>query len=219
MNDDSVKKTKPHKKPKSYLQKETVVHKVSDIDLSRTYSYANYLKWEITERLELIKGKIFEMSVPSPNHQRVLGRIQFEMYLFLKGQSCEVFAAPFDVRFPDQSKANKDVYTVLQPDICVVCDGTKVDKQGCIGAPDIVVEVLSPTNNTKELKNKFAIYEEYGVREYWVVHPKKRTFLKYVLNDDGVFVVGELYEGGSEFVSDILPGFRLNIDEVFGVMK
>lgn len=219
MNDDEMKSVKGAKKPKSYIQKEPVIHKVSDIDFSGTYSYANYLKWEITERLELIKGKIFEMSAPSSNHQRVLGKIQFELYSFLKGQPCEVFAAPFDVRFPDHSKANKDVYTVLQPDICVICDETKVDKRGCIGAPDIVVEVLSPSNNTMELKNKFAIYEEYGVREYWVVHPKKRTFLKYVLNSEGVFVVGELYEGGSDFVSDILPGFRLNVDEVFGLMK
>jgi len=219
MNDDKVKSAKRAKKPKSYIQKEPVVRKVSDIDFSGTYSYANYLKWEIAERLELIKGKIFEMSAPSVNHQRLLGEIHSDLYVFLRDKSCEVFAAPFDVRFPDDSKKDKDVYTVLQPDICVICDETKLDKRGCIGAPDIVVEVLSPSNNRKELKNKYDIYEAYGVREYWVVHPKKRTFLKYVLNSEGVFVVGELYEGGSEFVSDILPGFRLNIDEVFGLMK
>lgn len=219
MNDERVKSAKRAKKTKSYLQKEPVIRKVSDIDISGTYSYANYLKWEIVERLELIKGKIFEMSAPSVNHQRLLGEIYTDLYVFLRGKSCEVFAAPFDVRFPDQSKADKDVYTVVQPDICVICDETKLDKRGCIGAPDIVVEVLSPSNNKKELKNKFEIYQEYGVREYWIVHPKKRTFLKYVLNSEGVFVVGQLYEGGSEFVSDILPGFRLNIDEVFGLMK
>jgi Uma2 family endonuclease len=114
---------------------------------------------------------------------------------------------------------NNKVYTVLQPDICVICDETKLDKRGCIGAPDIVVEVLSPGNNTKELKNKFAIYEEYGVLEYWIVHPERRNFLKYVLNEEGVFIAAEPYEEGTEFVSDILPGFRLNVDEVFGLMK
>ncbi|MNL11862.1 hypothetical protein D3C87_1327140 [compost metagenome] len=153
------------------------------------------------------------------NHQRLLGFIHFEMYYYLKQHQCEVFAAPFDVRFPDKSKLNSKVYTVLQPDICVICDTAKLDKRGCIGAPDIVVEVLSPGNNAKELKNKFDIYETYGVREYWIVFPSTQSILKYVRNEAGVFIAGEPYTGGSEFVSDILPGFRLNVTEVFGLMK
>jgi len=206
-------------KGKAYRIKEPVISKVSDIDLSATYSYASYLRWKFEERVELIKGKVFQMSAPFVNHQRLLGFLHTEMYVHLRNQPCEVFAAPFDVRFPDKSKVNGKVYTVLQPDICVICDETKLDRRGCIGAPDIVVEILSPGNSRMELKNKFDVYQEYGVREYWIVHPEKRSFLKYVLNEDGVFVTGEPYEEGTEFVSDILPGFRLNVDEVFGIVK
>ncbi|WP_316815582.1 Uma2 family endonuclease [Pedobacter nyackensis] len=206
-------------KGKTYQIKEPVISKVSDIDLSATYSYASYLRWKFEERVELIKGKVFQMSAPSVNHQRLLGFLYTEIYVYLKNHRCEAFAAPFDVRFPDKSKADNKVYTVLQPDICVICDETKLDRRGCIGAPDIVVEVLSPSNNRKELKNKFDIYEEYGVREYWIVHPQERTLLKYMLSHDGVFVSGAPYEGRSEFTSDILPGFRLNVEELFSLMR
>lgn len=206
-------------KEKEYRAKEPVISQVSDIDLSATYSYASYLGWKFKERVELFKGRVLQMAAPSVNHQRLLGFLYTEMYIYLRNKSCEAFAAPFDVRFPDNSRADHQVYTVLQPDICVICDETKLDERGCIGAPDIVVEVLSPGNNTKELINKFGIYEEYGVREYWIVHPQRRNFLKYVLNEAGKFVAGMPYEGGAEFASDILPGFRLNVDEVFGLMK
>lgn len=219
MDNKTVKKVSHKSKAKNYKVREPVIYQVNDIDLSGTYSYASYLRWKFQERVELIKGKMFQMSAPLVNHQRLLGFLYTELYIYLRNQRCEAFAAPFDVRFPDQSKLNSKVYTVLQPDICVICDQSKLDRRGCIGAPDIVVEILSPGNSRMELKNKFDIYEQYGVREYWVVHPEKRSFLKYVLNDQGVFVVGGLYEEGAEFVSDILPGFRLNVEEVFNLMR
>lgn len=217
MNDKDLKKENSKTRAKTYKVKEPVIYKVHDIDLSATYSYASYLRWKFEERVELIKGRLFQMPAPFVNHQRVLGFLYSELHIYLRHHRCEVFAAPFDVRFPDRSKVNSEVFTVLQPDICVICDQSKLDKRGCIGAPDIVVEILSPGNSRKELKNKFDIYEEYGVREYWVVHPEQRSFLKYVLNESGIFVMGDYYEAGTEFVSTILPGFRLNIDEVFGL--
>jgi Uma2 family endonuclease len=123
--------------------------------------------------------------------------------------------APFDVRFHDHSKKDKDIYTVLQPDICVICDPAKIDRRGCIGAPDIVVEVLSPSNSKMELFHKFQVYQEHKVREYWVVYPDEQCILQYLLDDGGVFVAGQPRTGENELVSDVLPGFRLNIDEVF----
>lgn len=202
-------------KNKAYPKREPIVSRVSDIDFSGTYSYANYLRWQFDERLELIKGKVFEMAAPAPFHQLVSGRISGELYYFLKKQPCRIYPAPFDVRFPDVSKRNKDVYTVLQPDISIVCDMSKIDKRGCVGPPDIVVEILSQSNNKKDLEYKFAIYEEYGVREYWIVFPDERYFLKYVRNADGVFIADKPYNGDVDFVSDLLPGFRLNMNEVF----
>lgn len=213
--DNDKEKDKSSQAPSKPYDSERIITTVNDIDFSGTYSYANYLNWHIQERFELIKGKIFEMTAPSTKHQRFTGRIFLELGNFLKGKKCEAFIAPFDVRFPYKSKDDVDVTTVLQPDVCVVCDPGKIDSRGCLGAPDIVVEVLSPGNNRKELDNKYKIYEEFGVREYWIVHPSERSLLQYMLNDEGVFVAGKPYASGDELISDLLPGFRLNIDELF----
>ena len=146
-----------------------------DLDESVTYSYAHYLTWLFDERVELIRGKIFKMSpAPSRFHQEVSIHISSFLFKFLENKPCKVYAAPFDVRFPKESKADKEIYTVLQPDICVICDRAKLDDRGCIGAPDIVVEILSPGNNKTELLHKYSIYEEFGVKEYWVVSPAEK---------------------------------------------
>lgn len=142
----------PNVKP--YSQAEDKVYSLNEIDESLTYSYAHYLNWFFDERLELIKGKIFRMSpAPSRAHQKIFGKIFIAIGKFLEGNLCEVYGAPFDVRFPSKSKEDKDIYTVLQPDICVICDKSKLDDRGCLGAPDLVVEILSPGNNKKELLN------------------------------------------------------------------
>ena len=142
------------------------------------YSYADYLVWKIKERVELLKGKIFEMSAPSPIHQEVSGNLQGALFVFLKNSRCKLYTAPFDVRFPQ--KGESQVYTVVQPDLCVVCDLEKIDSKGCVGAPDLVVEILSPGNSKKEMKSKFALYQEEGVREYWVVDPERELVFVYV---------------------------------------
>jgi hypothetical protein len=142
------------------------------------YSYADYLVWKIKERVELLKGKILEMSAPSPIHQEISGNLQGALFVFLKNSRCKLYTAPFDVRFPQ--KGESQVYTVVQPDLCVVCDFEKIDSKGCVGAPDLVVEILSPGNSKKEMKSKFALYQEEGVREYWVVDPERELVFVYV---------------------------------------
>lgn len=186
------------------------------IDLNRSYTYADYLTWKFEERVELIKGKLFKMS-PAPNttHQIISGFIFNKLYEHIDGNSCMVFSAPFDVRLPMKSKMDKDITTVVQPDICVICDINKIDEKGCIGAPDIVVEILSPANNKKELKNKYEIYEQSQVKEYWVVSPQDFTFLMYSFKD-GVFVPSRLMVEGDLITSAILPGFTLNLTDLFG---
>jgi Uma2 family endonuclease len=112
-------------------------------------------------------------------------------------------------------KANKDIYTVVQPDICVICDKSKLDERGCIGAPDLIVEILSPGNSKKELRTKFALYEESGVKEYWVVFPSEHVLQQYVLNEN------EKYELKSSFVEDeifnahIFPDLQIDLSEIF----
>jgi len=192
------------------------IYSFNDVDESMTYSYAHYLNWLFDERVELIKGKVFKMSpAPSRVHQEVFGAIFLAVGNFLKNKSCKVYGAPFDVRFPKNSKADKDVFTVLQPDICVVCDLSKLDDKGCIGAPDIVVEILSPGNNKKELLNKYQVYQEFGVKEYWVVSQSDQNILIYTLNSEGKFQPSKIFTLGEEITSSVLHGFVLKLDDVF----
>ena len=117
---------------------------IGDLDLNKPYTYADYYKWKFDDRVELINGKIFEMGVATPVHQRISGRFFIEIGQHLKRKTCEVFSAPFDVRLPRRSKNDEDITTVFQRDICVICEPTKIDNRGCVGAPDIVIEILSP---------------------------------------------------------------------------
>jgi Uma2 family endonuclease len=188
---------------------------LEDIDLSLTYSYANYLTWLFDDRVELIKGKVFKMSGPARLHQQISIHISSMLFNFLLGKPCKVYNAPFDVRFYKESRADKDIYTVLQPDICVICDLTKLDDKGCIGAPDIVIEILSPGNNKMELLHKYGIYEEFGVKEYWVVGPVEKTLLKYTLDAKGKYQPSKLFTLSERVHSDLLPGFELDLDAVF----
>ncbi len=192
---------------------------LADLDLNKIYSYADYYKWQFEERVELLKGKIFKMSpAPNFNHQVLAGEIYGTLRDFLKKQSCRAFIAPFDVRLPRKSKEDKDIFTVLQHDVCVVCDSSKYDKRGCIGAPDIVVEVLSPSNNETELKNKFDIYEESGVSEYWIVFPQDKIFLVNNLVN-GHYVTSRPMVAGDVVTTPILPGFTLDLKELFDCMN
>jgi Uma2 family endonuclease len=160
---------------------------INQLDLNKTYSYADYLTWQFQEKLELIKGKIFKMSpAPSTTHQRISRKLTGVMISAFKNHSCELFIAPFDVRLLDKKKStlDKEIYTVVQPDLCVICDETKIDERGGIGAPDLVIEILSPGNSNKEMKYKFDLYEEAGVLEYWIVNPADKTVFIYVLKEN-----------------------------------
>jgi Uma2 family endonuclease len=182
-----------------------------------SYTYADYLTWQMEEMVELIRGKVFRQAAAAPRriHEELTVILVTRFYEFLKGSNCKVYTAPFDVRLPVSSKKHEDIDTVVQPDLCVVCDQEKLDELGCVGAPDLIVEILSPGNNKKELKNKYDVYESAGVREYWIIHPDERTLLIYTL-DNGSYVASRLYTLGDRISSTSLPGFELDLDEVFG---
>ncbi|WP_316846973.1 Uma2 family endonuclease [Pedobacter psychrodurus] len=202
--------------PYPILNDDEPVKQFNELDASLTYSYANYLNWLFPERVELIKGKIFKMSpAPSSVHQEVIGNIFLKLGNFLKKQPCKVYISPFDVRFPKESNNDKAIFTVLQPDICVICDRNKIDARGCIGAPDLVVEVLSPGNSKMELLNKYRVYEEFGVREYWVVSQSDQNILVYTLNEEGKFQPSKIFTLSEKITSSVLPGFELTLDDVF----
>lgn len=192
--------------------------RLADLDLSKSYTYADYLLWQFDERVELIKGKIFTMSpAPGRSHQEISMALSVKIASFLKGKPCKVYAAPFDVRLTRTNKSDSDnaIYTVVQPDICVICDLNKLDERGCIGAPDLIVEILSSGNNKKEIQNKYETYQEVGVREYWIVHPEERTVLVYSLDAKRLFIPSRLMTEGDIVKSAVLNGFTLDLAEIF----
>ena len=189
---------------------------VKEPDLAfNNYSYADYLSWTMDEMVEIIKGRVFKMSpAPKKIHQKISWRLSGLLYNYLKDKKCQAFSAPFDVRLPIKSIKNEEIFTVVQPDICVICDLEKLDDAGCIGAPDLIIEILSKGNNKKELKNKYEVYEESGVKEYWIIHPEEQTLLINKLVDDK-YISSRLLTNGDEITTSILPGFVLNLNDVF----
>ena len=188
------------------------------LDFNGTYTYADYLKWTFAERLELIKGKIFNMSpAPARFHQGVSWTISSYIATALRGKKCKAYSAPFDVRLLPMSKSknNKKVYTVVQPDICVICDLKKLDDKGCIGAPDLIIEILSPGNTKKEMKDKFDVYEENGVKEYWIVEPNDRAIFVYVLNEQGKYIGLRPFTEDDTIGSSVLPDLQIPVMEIF----
>ncbi|MFC1223023.1 Uma2 family endonuclease [Pedobacter sp. BG31] len=203
-------------KPYPTEEEQPIYRTLNEVDFSALYSYADYMRFEFDERLEIIKGQLFKMSpAPSRIHQGISGNIFGPIYNALKGKPCRVYTAPFDVRLAKKSQDDKEVFTVVQPDLVVVCDQTKLDKRGCIGAPDIVVEILSPGNNKKELINKYEVYEEAGVKEYWIVSPTHKTFFRYILDENGKFQPTKILTEGEEVTTSIIPGLKLVLEEIF----
>ena len=201
---------------KEYQHKEPKIEDISVLEPEATYSYADYLRWSFEERVELIKGRLFRMSpAPMRSHQGISSVIGNEIFNFLKGNPCKVYYAPFDVRFPNQpNDSDAQTFTVVQPDICVICDHSKLDDAGCKGAPDLIVEILSPSTASKDLNEKYQLYEEHGVKEYWVVYPGEAVLEIYELQE-GKYVSKGKFVKDDVVTSSVLVGLELNLQEVF----
>jgi Uma2 family endonuclease len=198
------------------------MNSIDDLDFSKTYTYADYYSWRFEERVELIRGEVFEMvnypgaTCMGVNHQLILGNIACEIWKFLKDREiARVFMAPFDVRLIDKSRYDEDVSNVVQPDISVFLDRANLDERGGIGTPDIVVEILIAGNNLTELKEKFQLYEDFGVTEYWVVFADEQSLLRYTLDKNGKYTSGKILTNGEKLTTPILPGFELEMNDVF----
>ena len=185
----------------------------SDLDLSKTYTYADYLKWTFEERVELIRGFIKKMSpAPSRIHQTVSIELIKIISKTLNNKSCNLYHAPFDVRLPVASK-KKDT-TVVQPDLCIVCDESKLDELGCNGSPDLIVEIISPNNSKHDSVTKFNLYEEAGVLEYWIVEPMNRMVLVYVL-ENGKYRGLNPFGEGMVIESQAIKCLKVDVNDVF----
>ena len=180
-----------------------------------TYTYADYLKWQWEERVELFKGKLMKMAAPNTMHQVLVGKLYLKFGVFLEHKKCNVYVSPFDVRLPVQNKKrDNEITTVVQPDLCVVCDEKKIDRRGCCGAPDIMIEILSPGNTKKELQNKFELYEEAGVQEYWLVYPEEQCVIIYTLVG-GNYIGKKPFGEGSTITTSVLPGLNIPVSDLF----
>lgn len=205
----------------------TIQHK----DLSETlvkepqseygFTYADYLTWNFKERIELIRGKIFRMSpAPTVTHQMILGNIFVYFASKIKDQECKALIAPVDVRlkgkpFRNRKRKDNQITTVVQPDLIVVCDPAKLeDKRSVDGAPEMVIEILSPGNSKTETKYKLGLYEENGVLEYWVIYPPFKMVQVFLLIDDA-YSKPEIYESGDKISCTVLKGIKIPVDEIF----
>ena len=193
--------------------------KLSDLDFNKTYTYADYVKWTFDEVVELIKGRIFPMAAPLSNHQKTSGNLYRIFANYLHKKSCDVYSAPFDVRLPkpiSQRKTDKDIKTVVQPDIAIICDLAKIDRRGCLGAPDLIVEILSKSTAGKDVKDKFEVYEESGVREYWIASVEDCTVLVYRLGEKGKYQADHRpYVKGDFIKVGIFDDFEIDVEDVF----
>ncbi len=183
----------------------------------RPYTYGDYLTWRDDERWELIDGVPYNMTpAPSRIHQRVSRELLRQIADYLDGKTCEVYAAPFDVRLPQGDEEDEGIETVVQPDLVVVCDPKKLDERGCRGAPDWVIEILSPETAARDMKIKRDLYERVGVREYWLVDPANKTVQIYLQGADGRYGRPEIYAAGDRVKVGIFPELVVDLAKVFG---
>ncbi len=197
-----------------------MVKDIKDLDLTKRYTYNDYLTWQFDEMVELIRGKIFRMSpAPLSAHQWISGEIYVQIYDYLRGKKCKAFYAPFDVRLPlpRDKQTDTKIDTVVQPDICVICDLSKIDRRGCLGAPDWIIEILSKSTSKKDMIDKFDVYQNAGVKEYWVVHPETEMVSAFVLDDKGIYeqVRTTPFVNTESVPVHVFPGFEIVLKDIF----
>ena len=181
------------------------------------FTYGDYLKWDDDKRWELIYGVAYDMTpAPLRVHQKISGIIFNKFFNYLEGKDCEVYEAPFDIRLPEGNEADDDVPTVVQPDILVVCDKSKLDRRGMRGAPDLVVEILSEYTSKKDMTVKLDLYERHRVKEYWTVNPDGKNIMVFKLDGRSKkYKKPEVYFPGDELKVGIFKDLIIKLDDVF----
>jgi Uma2 family endonuclease len=184
----------------------------------RRYTYADYLSWDDDVRRELIDGVVYELSAPVSRHAEITMNLAFLIKWFIKKRKgkCKVYHAPVDVCLSLTGETADDkIETVVQPDICVICDLSKLKKHRCLGAPDLIVEALSPSTAKRDLNEKFHLYEAAGVREYWIVYPEKEMLKVFILQENGKYNEGTVYVKTGKAPVHIFEGLYIDLEELF----
>jgi Uma2 family endonuclease len=187
----------------------------SPAEKNRKFTYQDYLEWGDNERWEIIDGEAYNMTpAPSRAHQEILGALFNTFYNYLADNSCKVYVAPFDVRLPENQN-ELDVINVVQPDLTVVCDPSKLDEKGCDGSPDLIVEIISPSTAAHDYIRKLALYERCQVPEYWIVHPVDKTVMVFLLMENREYGKPRIYAGEDQIPVNLFPDLMVNLKKVF----
>jgi Uma2 family endonuclease len=219
----NMKKKEEEHAETAYIADDRSVDRINEpvtpyLSRGRLYTYADYLTWADDVRREIIDGMAYLLSAPTRFHAGISLKISFFMELFVRKRKgrCKVYHAPFDVRLPGNGEtADNEIYTVVQPDICVICDPSKLDDRGCIGAPDLIVEVQSPSTAKRDLNEKYFLYERVGVREYWVVFPREKGLTVFLRRENGKFDDGTPYQFEGKVPVSIFQGLEIDLKELF----
>lgn len=181
----------------------------------KRYTFADIQAGSEDEHIELIYGVPRAMATPNRIHQEISGELFGQLYDYLKGKKCKVYAAPFTVRlFEQDGDFSEDVDTVVIPDISVICDPDKLDDKGCKGAPDLIIEILSPSTQRHDRVTKFNLYQRAGVQEYWIVEPVNQSVQSFILQNDH-YISNEFKTAGEEIKVSVLEGCTIDLSQVF----
>ncbi|MCP4216406.1 MAG: Uma2 family endonuclease [bacterium] len=191
---------------------------LASINQTEKYTYADYLLWDDDRRWEIIHGRAYNMTpAPNSNHQLILMEIAFQLKAQLKKNSCYVIPAPFDVRLPLGDEKEEDIANIVQPDISIVCDKHKIDKKGCLGAPDMIIEILSPSTSHVDRMQKFNIYEAAGVKEYWLVSPTDKPVEIFVLGKDKRYGRPNCHDAEETVQPHTMNDIAIDFKQVFSI--
>ena len=203
------------KEYKNVQDTETEEAKEPVIDYNKVYTYGDYLKLEIDEMVEIIRGKIFRISpAPRIKHQSVSLNILNRIFNALKGQKCKVFHAPTDIVLPIANKKRTKSTTVVQPDICVICDPKIIEEAAVFGVPDFVIEIVAGKDVKRDTQYKYSVYEEAGVGEYWIVFGEMR-FVEVFILENGKYQRLNAFSEDDIIPVKTLPGLSISIDDIF----
>jgi Uma2 family endonuclease len=183
---------------------------------AKKFTYSDYLSWNDEERWEIINGEAYNMTpAPTRNHQSISVELLFQIKAQIKGKKCEVYHAPFDVRLPLRNEKEEEIENIVQPDISVICDPDKLDEKGCLGAPDLIIEIISPSTYRKDRMEKFFLYEQVGVKEYWLVSPDDKIVEVFILGADGKYGRPDIYGGKDTIQLKALKDKKIDLSSVF----
>lgn len=178
------------------------------------YSYADYLTWDECERWEIIDGIPYMQATPSRRHQEISGELYRQISNYLHDKTCMVYHAPFSVRL-DIENDDTDIKNVVEPDITIICDESKLDERGCKGTPDMIIEIISPSTAKKDRFIKFNKYEKSGVKIYWIVEPDTNLVNVFTLQDNDRYGRPDIYEDTDKIKVSIFPNLEIDLKPVF----